>query len=417
MKYLTQSWQALKRHYNHYASMGLGLGLFIVSLIISLSLIAGFRQQATPDNLDRLVHIQSGSNLSNSDSELLGRPRLAATIGAPAVLTDADLQTVINHPDSLRATPVSILNQTVSNLDGHKLTGGHLLVVGHYFLDAQQLALRQGNNPLGDNNLSVVIGDLVAQELFKTDQPLSYEIVIGETIFLVGGVLQPPQTVFDPLGIDYDWRRAVLIPYEAYQDLQLAEEAAELTPEPLIYKIIAQVPLERQAAFIDNLERQLQAAHPSDNFEVFSAHDLTLGQVAYKDALYFILAALIVMTALIFNVLLWHNLQILKTSLRDKYLEIVISHIVGALKRQIILPTFYEALLACLLVGSLASLSALLLIWGLNTSTDLIFVLSWPLFGYSFSVSLITGLIIGGWTTYLINKQRLDDYHHLSKLI
>lgn len=395
-KYLSLSYTTARRHFRQYTSLTVGLGLFVVALTLSLSWLAG--PQATVSQTGTtLIHVQGGSVIADQSS---GQPQyqLAQTVGTPAIFTHQDLENLDQLTSKQAVAPLIFLNLKVSTLSGEQASASRLVVTNQHFPAMANLEIDTGKNTLGGNRPSVVIGDKVAQELFQHNQPLSYEILIGQKPFLIGGILKPSEQPFDPLGLADDWGHTIFIPYEAFAQDRLAEE------QPfLIYKIFIQAEGDT-TALTNEIRQKLAPNHPDENFSILVQESVGIHQAIYRHLFTTILSLCIIVVTFILNVLIWHHLQTLKITLASRRPEIMVSHIVGAQRKQIIVPILLEAPLLCLLLAGLFSGLSLVLIWLLQTSFSLSFAPYWQIFLYNGVVGLLVGLLVGGYAAYLLRQ-------------
>ena len=275
----------------------------LISLAVSLSLIAGFAQQ---DNLPKteFIHIQSGSASKIDAQNRVSDYKLAQTIGSPPILTVQDFQIISQQAEGRPVAPLIYLNLKPSNLSGQSLSQTQIIVTNADFLQMMNLEVDKGTNTLSSDSSSLVIGYQIAQELFDDEQPLSDEIVIDRKPFLIGGILKKQPSVFDPLNVVDDYDRAIFIPYQTFLDLKLEAE------EPfLIYKILVSITEEERSSFITNSQKRLVRNHPQENFEIYIAEADTLKQSIYQESLRLLATIVVFLTASICLILTWHHFK------------------------------------------------------------------------------------------------------------
>ena len=406
-KYFPLTWQSIKRYYLQYVSLIIGLALLLISLVASLSLIAGFAQR---DHLpkDKFVHIQSGSAAKINAQHQVSDYKLAQTIGSPSILTAQDFQDIRQLAKGAPVAPLTYLNLKPSSLSGQSLQQIQIIVTNEDFLQMMGLEVEQGTNTLSSSGASLVIGHQIAQELFNNNQPLSYEIIIGQEQFLVGGVLKKQAEIFDPLNVVDNYDRVIFIPYQTFVNLQAEAE------EPFfIYKILASIAEDEQGSFIASSQRRLSANHTQENFEIYISEADALKQNIYQESLQLIAFVVVSLVAFICLVLTWHHLKIMRVYFKYRQQERVVSHIVGATRNQIMFPIFLENLLLCLLVYVVSGALSVLLVVALGFWTHLVFALYWQIYLYNLIISAGFGLLLGLWSIYLLRKQNFTDYSDL----
>ena len=340
LKYFYIAWPYLKqkRGRSLLTVASLVCGIAIVILLVNFG--SGLRRQIADNQVfnQNLITLQSGKTVVyNQAGEITGY-NPAQTMGITPSLSLKDLKTFKEHPAIGAATPVAVLNQSVTNLSEDYFTNGHVLATDAQFLTIIDQDLMAGTNVLDSDRATVIIGSQLAKELFNNSRPISHELIIGQKSFIIAGVLEESNQL-NPLGLNFDYQRAVLIPFETLQEINRSQEI-EATP---IYMIMAQTKQPATPALMAELKKQILINHQQkQDFSLFQNNQLLWLINDTFDLATIIIGLIAVVLIIAGGISLMNAMQ---ASVAERATEISLRKAVGATNQQILNQFLLEALI------------------------------------------------------------------------
>ena len=354
-KYLIIARQALQRRRDRSLLTILGIiaGIGSITLLINVGL--GAQKQIIGDNglSEDLLTVRSGQVVSRNQDGNITQYNLAQAVGVASTLTSADLHAIETNPQIAQSSPVVVLNEEIEDLAGDKFSHGHVIAAKGELLELIDYEMANGSNTLNSNRPTAIIGDEVAKEFFNNSRPISHEIILGDQSFIVVGVLKKPPRL-NPLNISFNYRRAVLVPFAAIEEIN-----AQTQTHTLIYEIIARTHSDIGSQLIDDIDSAILTNHnQKQEFTVFKNNELTF----LTSSIFKILRNLILVIGLIFLLVAGIGLMnAMQASVAERKLEIGLRKAVGATNQQIFHQFLVEALLLSAIGGILGVITALIL--------------------------------------------------------
>ena len=355
LKYLHIARQSLKqrRGRSFLTILGIVFGIGSITLLINFGL--GAQQQILHDNgfRDDLLTVRSGQTIVRDQDGNITQYNFAQNVGVLPTLTVNDFQSVQSNKNITKATPIVHLNEEIKDLSDNKFQNGHVIAANEHLFDLIDYKMALGHNNLDKNKLTVIIGDEVARELFNNSRPIAHEIVIGEYNFIVVGVLQKPIQL-NLLNINFNYRRAVIMPFETLQSINNQTENATL-----IYEILAQTEKQAGRQVVEDISEKILENHrQKQDFAVFKNNEL----VFLTRHFFQIFRNLTIIISILFLTIGGIGLMnAMQASIAERKLEISIRKAVGATNQQILNQFLVEALLLSKIGGFLGISVALFL--------------------------------------------------------
>lgn len=354
LKYFYIANQALRQRRDRslLTLLSIIFGVGCITLLINFGL--GARQQILNSNNlnENLLTIRSGQAATrNQDGEIV-EYNLSQVLGIAPSLTVDDLKVVEVNKKIIKSTPIINLNEEIKDLSGGKFQNGHVIAANGNLLELIDYELDYGTNTLDSNRSTIIIGDEVAKELFNNSKPISHEIIIKNRSFIVVGVLKNPQQL-KPLNIDFNYRRAVIMPFEVLEEIN-----AQAGTETFIYEILAQTKSSTDSGVINELSEQILFNHKQkQDFTIFKNNEL----VFLTNYIFEIFRNLIIIISVIFLTIGGISLMnAMQASVAERKLEISIRKAVGATNQQILNQFLVEAFILSMAGGIIGVILALI---------------------------------------------------------
>ena len=310
--------------------------------------------------------------------------------GSRATLTEGDVAALVTEIPQVRAAAGSLSgsaqivsedrnwNTTINGTGtGHFLVRDWTLASGRYFSSDEQAAASK----------VVILGDVVARELFKDEQPLHAQVRIASVPFEVIGVLRAK-------GQDQD--DVAFVPLSTAK-LRFLGSGSAVNRDAVAYviaKAVSDEALPEAKRQIGALLRQRHriAADQDDDFRVTDPAEAMNAQHETTRTVALLLAAVAGVSLLVGGISI---MNIMVVSVTERTREIGIRRAVGARRRDIMVQFLAEALVLCLIGGVLGVL--------IGASTSLAFGVAtgWPVAVNADAVllsvvfSALTGLFFG----------------------
>lgn len=367
----------------------IGVIAAVVSVITIFSLGEGIKRQVSGQS-DRvgqdLITVRPGKIVDRNDQgEITGINWLSFITSSS--LTDKDLEVVKNNQGIEMAVPVSVING-VPQIGQTKFDDGFIMATTNDFPEVSSQKVEFGNffDQYDTDRRVAVIGQGVAEKLFKENVPVSKNLQIRGENFVVSGVFE--RVPANPLDYGADYNDAVFIPYSV---------AEQLTGDDLnIYEIMAR-PKSKDPIKIDEaivgLNNDLKNNHGGqDDFTVLRQDEM----VAVADSMLKTITrslSMIAGVALLVGGVSIMNVMLVAVTERTR--EIGIRKAVGATNRQIQKQFLIEAVV----ISAWGAFVGIVIAFGLNFAltvfTNLQPVITWQVVAGSAIAAIAVGVIFG----------------------
>ena len=368
-----------------FTMMGVIIG--VVSVVTVVSLGEGLKHQIT-GQIDRLGHdvltIRPGRLVDRGASGQIGKVNLRALFN-PSTLTDRDIRS-LNQIDQIQS--VVPINFVTSSAKGDSGSSDDLSVIGSTSAMADVLQLKTDFGAFfgRDDQASAVIGPAAARQLFHSNNPFAHSVNIGNSSFIVRGVLKENSGgLLSVSQADFD--STIIIPYF---------QAKKLTGgQTNILEILAKT---EPAADIDQvtsaIKRKLIRNHNGqENFTVLKQNELRSVSNQVIDSLTSFITAIAAISLLVGGIGI---MDIMLVAVSERTREIGIRKAIGATNRQILNQFLTEGLVLSVGGGLAGLILAFFINFGLRLYTDLQPVITWPIMLLSILVSLAVGIVFSG---------------------
>lgn len=364
----------------------LGIIVGVVSVVTTISLGEGVKQQVRQQGQIRgedLITVLPGQRVERDDQGRVTKVNL--NILTATTLTEADYRAVENVKGIGKTAPIApvigLAKTDDANFEGHVIaTSQHLpallnqpIAYGDFFQDTD-LARDYA-----------VIGQGVAEQLFKENVPMGKSFTLRGETFIVRGIFEEfPDS--SPLALDVDYNHAIFIPYDIGRELM----GGTITIHQILAKPSNPADVQKVAAGVRADLLKLHAEQ--EDFSVLT-HQETL-KVASS-----VLNLLTAMIAAIAGISLFVGgigiMNIMFVSVTERTGEIGIRKAVGATNHQILSQFLTEAAILGLAGGIGGVLVSLLLNFILRVTTDLQPVITFDVAVLAVGVAWLVGTIFG----------------------
>lgn len=380
----------------------LGVIVGVLSVVTTVSLGEGIKQQITNVNKDRgqdLITIMSGSRVERDDSGKITEVLPVFNVGAN--LSDLDYKNIAASDQIAQTAPLArITGETKSDFASYQPTViatsrdlpkllNQSIAYGGFFTDSR------------NDEDSAVIGTRVAEQLFGENVPMGKSFEFRDKTFIVRGIFDDfPRGGLLPFQDDYN--NTVFIPYDT---------GRELAPSSLpIDQILARpkdgIPVSQATS---SLRARLLAAHSNqEDFTVLTQDELLLVAGRLLNLLTTFIAAVASISIIVGGIGIMNIMFVLVT---ERTREIGVRKAVGATTRQIMNQFLTEALIVSLLGGFMGIILSLLTNFLFRVFTDLQPVITLPIIGFAILISALVGVIFGA--TPAIKAARQDPIDSL----
>ena len=388
-KYLQIAKQSIRQRRGRSLLTILGIicGISSITLLINFGL--GAQKQITGEiNADNnRLTVRSGQTVTRDQNGEINQYNLSQAGGILPSLKVDDLRSLQLNKAIDKVTPVVSLNEEIKDLSGNRFQNGHVIAADEDLLDLIGYEINHGANTLDDDKLTLVIGDEVAKELFNNSRPISHEIIIAEHDFIIVGVLKNPEKI-NPLNIDFNYRRAVIMPFGTLEQINAQKEN-----ETLIYEILVQTKAEVDNKIINEISKAVLINHKQKHdFTVFKNN----GLVFVTSYIFRLFRNLVVVVSIIFLIIAGISLaNAMQASVAERKLEISVRKAVGATNQQILNQFLIEALVISKIGGFLGVIIALTLGLVIDYWTPIRPVIQIDVIVLMLILSSLIGLIFG----------------------
>ena len=301
-----------------------------------------------------------------------------------------DLEAIRNQVSGIQVLTPGVMKRSAPIKAGASQTQAVVFAVEPEWYDAWDWYIQSGD-PISDEDVSTMartcnLGTSLTRTLFGDTSPIGEYIQIGNTRFLVKGVLEGKGT--SPMGTDFDNR--VLIP--------LTTGMRRLLNQDYISYIRVKVKDPKDLTEIgDKVREILHKRHhitppQEDDFAIVTAADVAKMARGVSRTLTYLLSALAGLSLLVGGIVL---MNILLISVGERTKEIGLRRAVGARRRDIFMQFLTESL--AVTISGMALGSALGWIAGviLAKVTQIPVVISWQPFALALAFALVVGVFFG----------------------
>jgi putative ABC transport system permease protein len=367
----------------------IGVIVAVVGVVTVFSLGEGMKRQVSGQSKrvgQDLITVRPGKLVDrNEQGEITGVNWLSFITSSS--LTNRDLETVKGNEMIETAVPVSVINGT-PRLGKNQLNDGFIMATTNDFRAVSGQKIEFGNffDQYDSERRVAVIGQGVAEKLFKENVPVSKSLQIRGEEFVVSGVFE--RVPANPLNYGADYNDAVFIPYNAGQQIT----GSDLN----IYEILVR-PKSKKPAKIDeiiaSLTEDLKNNHNGqEDFTVLRQDDM----VAVADS---ILKTITRSVALIAVVALFVGgvgiMNVMLVAVTERTHEIGIRKAVGATNRQIQKQFLIEAVVISVWGAAIGVALSFLINFFFRIFTNLQPVITWQVVGGAAAAAIIAGVIFG----------------------
>ena len=366
-----------------------GIIIGVVSVITTVSLGEGVKRQVL-NQVNQigsdLITIRPGNIVTRDHAGNITKVNLSDAYGfGGGSLSDQDLKTIQQTPDVSQTSPVSLLNAS-AQVGGQEYNSGLVLGTSSGFASLVQQKIAYGVyfNSSEEDRPVVVIGQQVAEQLFKEEVPIGHSLTIRGQEFIVRGVFDAFGN--SPLSAGVDLNKAVFIPYNYSKDL-----GGSNTP---IVQILARPskPAETKDV-IKAINSNLTTAHNGQEDVTVLRQDENLMVTSYiLNLLTTFIAGIAAISLLVGGIGI---MNIMLVAVTERTHEIGIRKAVGATTRQILGQFLVEAILLSLGGGLIGIVVSYAVNFGIRVGTNLSPVITWPVVVEAVGVAVAVGVIFG----------------------
>jgi putative ABC transport system permease protein len=273
---------------------------------------------------------------------------------------------------------------------GSNQVNTNVMAVGPEWHDAFEWYTRDGEPITAEDNAAMtrvcILGELIAQDLFGSQNPIGENVQIGNARFKVKGIMEHRGT--SPQGDEFD--RRLIIPFNTGM--------RRVFNQDYITNIRLKVKDPRQIESIADEARQLlhERHHITppreDDFAIFSAADIAKMARGISGTLTYLLATLAGLSLLVGGIVL---MNILLISVGERKKEIGLRRACGATQADI----FGQFLMESLSVTTVGMIAGSLLGWVVSIAiarlTQAPVVISWEPFALALGFALVVGVFFG----------------------
>lgn len=381
----------------------LGIIIGVVSVITTASLGEGIKRQiASPDQQVRndLITIRPGKLVNRDDSGKASSINLLSFLSSSSI-SSKDVETINQNPELESVVPFSLING-VPSVGNDQMNEGFIVATDHKMAQVLGKETEFGNffGAEDSQKRAAVIGQGVAEKLFKENVPIGKTMQLRGQEFVVRGVL--PRFKVSPLNPDVNFNNGVFIPYETGRII--------VNEDLKIYEVLA-LPKDQSKtdAIIGQLTTSLKENHGGqEDFTVLRQADI----VAVTDSLLKVITNTVSIMALITLFVGGIGIMnVMLVSVTERTREIGIRKAVGATNKQIYNQFMVEAVVLSVW-GALAGIFiAFLINIVLLIFTNFQPTITWPIVLISAVAAIFVGIIFG--TIPAIKAARKDPIESL----
>ncbi len=316
----------------------------------------------------------------------INRPNITPDLAE--VITDRSQFAVAAVPvASTMRSAVSYKSQSLSGVQTLGATADYALVhqfgleTGRFFSEVEDRGGRR----------VCVVGARIAEELFPVGDPIGKELTISGNRFEIVGVFEKKGETADATG-SADLQ--VVIPLDAFKR-QFGMERRDVSVRVRLRDGVNVEDAKAEITGVLRVARRLDAKE-EDDFEINEQQSLREQLSPIKTTIYTIGIGLTALSLLVGGI---GVMNIMFVSVKERTREIGIRKAVGAPRRTILAQFLVEAVIVCLIGGTLGVLLALPL--GFAVRTILPSTLDFTMVGIAFGICVLVGVVFGlapAWT-------------------
>jgi putative ABC transport system permease protein len=384
--------------------LGVIIGVFSVTVTVSIGV--GIRQQITsqiqqlgPD----LITVLPGQSPTINATNVLRRVNVLPSIGTGS-FNEKDLALVGATQGVRVAVPMTSITGSVS-IDGTKYDGQQIIATTPSFPNVVNQGLSAGQFYSSDDpfiNNEAVIGQNVADNLFKEQEPVGESFTINNQQFTVTGVLS--QFTSSPLTPLSNYNNAIFIPFSV--------GASMSGNNPQIYEIFAKpnkVNQTNQTAAAINSTLSKEYGN-QNNFTVLEQKQILKIANSTLNILTALIAAVAGISLFVGGVGI---MNIMLVAVIERTREIGIRKAIGATNQQILYQFLIEAGILGLTGGIIGVILAVIADYVIKYFTSLEPAVNWQIIVISIGAALVAGLLFGTMPALRASrKDPIDSLRH-----
>lgn len=364
----------------------LGVIIGVVSVVTTVSLGEGVKQQIRHQGQDRghdLITVTPGQRVER-DSQ--GRvTKVKSNFFASTVLSDADYQTVVRSKGIDKAAPIAPVIGLVRTQNNS--FQGHVIATTDDLPSLLNQKLSYGSFfDEGDVERDfAVIGQTVAEQLFKENIPIGKSFTLRDQSFVVRGIFEEfPES--SPLALDFDYNNTIFISYDIGRELM----GGNISVQEIMAKPAAADQVDQAAK---QVRQDLLKAHADqEDFTVLTQDETLLVASSVLNLLTAMIAAIAGISLFVGGIGI---MNIMFVSVTERTSEIGIRKAIGATNYQVLSQFLTEAAILGLAGGVIGIIISLLLNFCLRVLTDLQPVITLPIVGVAVGVAWLVGVVFG----------------------
>lgn len=382
--------------------LGIVIGVASITVVLSLGEGAKQKMRSQVGQLgDNLLTVRPGRATRDAKGTIVDYNFWAA-LGATTI-GERDLQTIKKTPGVQQASPLMVVNGSVSGGQGQEPAKNTTIIATDTQFDKVfNLKLRGGEflNNATDRE-TVVLGQELAIELLGSDTTIGHKIIIRGQEFTVIGILEHSSMQAN-LSNFYNFNRTAFIPLDAgksfNQGIAQIQQINARADKGQDLKAIAKTV---QAELIANHggEEDFTVLRPEESVKVTDSLLKILTTLTSAVAS----ISLIVGGVGIMNVML--------VSVTERTREIGIRKAVGATSTQILRQFLIESLIMSSVGGVVGIIAAYSIAFFIGSYLDFLPAITWQTLAIAMSIAMITGIIFG--ITPAIKAARKDPIEAL----
>ncbi len=365
----------------------LGIIIGVTSVVTTVSIGEGVRQQIAGqiNHLGNdLITVRAGKSVTRDKKGNISNVNLLTAFGNTS-LSEADYN-VIRKVDKVSfAVPFNLV-AGIAKTDEQEYSSGFIVATTEKAPDILNQKVQFGAFFTADESSKqfAVIGQKVAQDLFKENVPVGKSFQIRGQRYIVHGVFEQFDT--SPLAPNSDYNSAIFIPFEASKQLT--------TGQTQIYQVLVKPdkPIDTDTVASSINKALLQAHGNQDDFTVLKQQDT----LAIANKVFKLLTSLIAGVAAISLVVGGIGIMnIMLVSVTERTREIGVRKAVGATNRQILSQFITEAAVLSFMGGLIGVFLSIVANYFIRIFTDLQPVITLPIMGVAVGVALVVGIFFG----------------------
>lgn len=367
-----------------------GIIIGVVSVITIASLGEGIKHQLSGQASSAgndLITVRPGKLVDRDEKGQIAGINLLSFLSSSSV-TEKDYKTIQDDPNIQNAVPFSVISG-VPSIGKGQFNDGFVMATNDNMLSVVTQKVEFGNffkEEDGAKKRVAVIGQQVAEKLFKENVPISKTMQIRGQDFVVSGVLEkvPP----NPLNPEADFNNGVFIPYEAGREIA----GSDLK----IYEVLAR-PKSKEPAKVDqaiaSLNNGLKANHDQqEDFTVLRQEDMLSVADSLLNMVTRTVTAMAAITLFVGGIGI---MNVMLVSVTERTREIGIRKAVGATNRQIQTQFLIEAGVLSVWGAFIGIFIAVFINLMFRILTNLQPIITWQIAVVSVFASVIVGVVFG----------------------